>query len=147
MFKRTAETAVKKCYIRGVFRTHSILVMFKGLRIHCTILKTSNKTVWSNTFLISKNIYILKVYSLHYTLRKNTNVKKLSFGESKQYNKCPIFSFVSSNSSQFTFNSRFLYELKHEVRLSKSVCGIFHFRFCFIFIKVYFFVQQNIWTL
>ena len=27
----------------------------------------------------------------------------------------------------FTFNFRFLYELKHKVRLSKAVYGIFHF--------------------
>ena len=47
----------------------------------------------------------------------------------------------------FTFNLRFLYELKHKVRLSKTVCGIFHFRFRFVFIKVYIFVQQNAWTL
>ena len=36
----------------------------------------------------------------------------------------------------FTFNWRFLYELKHNVRLSKTVCGIFHFRFRFFFIQV-----------
>ena len=36
------------------------------------------------------------------------------------------------------FNLRFLYELKQKVRLSKTVCGIFHFRFRFVFIKVYF---------
>ena len=47
----------------------------------------------------------------------------------------------------FTFNLRFLYELKLKVRLSKTVCEIFHFRFRFVFIKVYFFVQQNAWTL
>ena len=47
----------------------------------------------------------------------------------------------------FTFNLRFLYELKHKVRLSKIVCGIFHFRFRFVFIKVYIFVQQNAWAL
>ena len=29
----------------------------------------------------------------------------------------------------FTFNLRFLYELKHKIRLSKTVCEIFHFRF------------------
>ena len=46
----------------------------------------------------------------------------------------------------FTFNLRFLYELKHKVRLSKTVCGIFHFRFHPVFIKVYVFVQQNAWT-
>ena len=47
----------------------------------------------------------------------------------------------------FTFNLRFLYELKPKVRLSKTICGIFHFRFCFVFIKNYIFVQQNSSTL
>ena len=47
----------------------------------------------------------------------------------------------------FTFNLRFLYELEHNVRLSKTVCGVFHFQFCFVFIKVYILVQQNAWTL
>ena len=47
----------------------------------------------------------------------------------------------------FTFNLRFLYELKLKVRLSKNISGIFHFRFRFAFIKVYIFVQQNAWTL
>ena len=43
------------------------------------------------------------------------------------------------------FNLRFLYELKHKVCLSEPVRGIFHFRFPFVFIKVYIFVQQNAW--
>ena len=47
----------------------------------------------------------------------------------------------------FTFHLRFLYELKHKFRLSKTVWGIFHFQFRFVFIKVYIFVQQNAWTL
>ena len=47
----------------------------------------------------------------------------------------------------FTFNSQFLYGLKHKVHPSKSACGIFHFRFCLVFIKVYIFVQQKTWTL
>ena len=46
----------------------------------------------------------------------------------------------------FTFNSRFLYELKHKLRLSKTVCVIFHFPFRLIFIKVYVFVQQKVGT-
>ena len=44
------------------------------------------------------------------------------------------------------FNLRFLYQLKHKVRLSKTVCEIFHFRFRFVFIKAYIFVQQKAWT-
>ena len=47
----------------------------------------------------------------------------------------------------FTFNLRVLYDLKHKVRLSKTACGTFYFRFRFVFIKVYIFVQQNAWTL
>ena len=43
----------------------------------------------------------------------------------------------------FTFNLRFLYEMKYKVRLSKSFCGIFHFRFRFFFIKVYKKCQQK----
>ena len=37
---------------------------------------------------------------------------------------------LNSNCS-FTFNLRFLYELKHKVCLSKTVCEISHFRFPF----------------
>ena len=44
----------------------------------------------------------------------------------------------------FTFKTRFLYELKHKSRLSKTACGIFHFRFRFVFIKVYILVQQKL---
>ena len=47
----------------------------------------------------------------------------------------------------FAFNVRFLYVLKHKVHLSKTVCAIFHFRFCLVFIKVCIFVQQNASTL
>ena len=47
----------------------------------------------------------------------------------------------------FTFNLRFLNELRHKVHLSKSVRGIFQFRFRFVFIKVYMSVQQNTWVL
>ena len=63
--------------------------------------------------------------------------------------KMPSFFFhkLQLITSQFTFNLQFLYELKHKVRLSKTVCGIFHFQFNFVFIKVYIFVQQNAWTL
>ena len=47
----------------------------------------------------------------------------------------------------FTFDSRFLYELQHIIRLSKRVCWIFRFRNRLDFIKVYVFVQQKAWTL
>ena len=43
----------------------------------------------------------------------------------------------------FYSNLQFLYELKEKVCLSKTLCGISHFRFRFAFIKDYIFVQQN----
>ena len=46
----------------------------------------------------------------------------------------------------FTISLRYLYDLKHKVRLSKTVCAIFLLRFRFAFFKVYIFVQQNTWT-
>ena len=52
----------------------------------------------------------------------------------------PSFFFFFFLTHSFTFNLRLLYELKHKVRSSKTVGGIFHFRVRFFFIKVYIFV-------
>ena len=62
--------------------------------------------------------------------------------------KCHLLFFLSRAQihHSFTFNLRFLYELKHKFRRSKTVYGIFHFRCPFVFIKVYIFVQQNAWA-
>ena len=52
------------------------------------------------------------------------------------------FLWPSPTYHSFTFDLRFLYELKHKVRLSKTVYRIFHFRFRFVFIKILFFVNK-----
>ena len=45
-----------------------------------------------------------------------------------------LFLSRAPNHHSFTFHLRFLYKLKHKVHLSKTVCGIFDFRFStFIF--------------
>ena len=56
-----------------------------------TILKTSKKIYEIMFFLICQSMHILKVYSIHYTLRKNTNVKNFSFEQSKRYKNAHIF--------------------------------------------------------
>ena len=74
------------------------------------------------------------------------------------FNKCPsdkingtkndlFFLSRASTHHSFTFSLRFLCELKHKVRLSKSICKIFHFRFPFVSIKVCIFVQRKAWIL
>ena len=57
--------------------------------------------------------------------------------------------FLSQGPTHYscTFNMQFLYEQKYKIRLSKTVCGIFYFRFRFVFIKVNIFVEQKVWTL
>ena len=57
------------------------------------------------------------------------------------------FSFRELTLISFIFYSWFLSEPRHKLHLSKSVCGIFHFRFRFVFIKAWFFVQQKARTL
>ena len=97
-------------------------------------------------FLICKSICILKLYSIHFILRKKSNAKKLSFVQNK-HKKWTLFSYecIFKNAfpthHSFTFHLRFLHELTHKVLLSKNLCGIFHLNFWFAFIKVYIFVQ------
>ena len=117
------------------------------LRIHwrlSTILETSNKGMWSNVFWYVKVCIFWNCiqYTIHWD---KTNIKK--FGQNKRHKKCRHFSFASSNSSDFTFILRFLYELKHKVGLSNHLSGISHFWFNFVTIKGYIFGQQNAWTL
>ena len=71
----------------------------------------------------------------------NKNVKKILFGQNVTKNALFFLSRAPAHHS-FTFNLQFLSELKHKVCLSKTVFGIFHFRFL-VFIKVYIFVQEN----
>ena len=72
---------------------------------------------------------------------KTQILKKISFGQNKK--NAPFFLSRAPTHQSFTFNLRFLYELRHKARLFKTVRGIFHFRFRLVFIKVYIFVQQN----
>ena len=72
-----------------------------------------------------------KLYSIHYTLRYNKILKKLP-SDKINGRKNTLF-FLRQLITRF-LNLRSLNELKHKVRLSKTVCGIFHFWFRFVFI-------------
>ena len=112
---------------------------FNSLRIYwrlSTISKTSRKVY---------KVYILKVYLIQFTLRKNTHVKKFPLNKINGAKEVLFFLSQAPNHHSFTFDLQFLDELKHKISLSNIVCGIFHFRFCFIFIEIYIF-QQNTWS-
>ena len=118
------------------------------LRIHwrlSTILKTSKSSVWSNAFWCVKVCIFWKFirYTIH---REKTQMLKRFISDKINGTKNAFF-FLSRAHHSFTFNLQFLYELKRKFHLSKSVCGILHFRFRFVFTRVYIFVQQNAWTL
>ena len=66
--------------------------------------KNKQQSVWSNFFWYVKVSILWKcIQCTINSLRQNTNIKKIPFGQNKWYKKCPLFSFVSSNSSQFYF--------------------------------------------
>ena len=125
-------------------------LFINSLRIHCsfsTILKTNNKSVWSYVFWYVK-VYVFWKF-IQYTIHgdKTQILKKFPSDKINSTKNALIFLSRAPTLHSFTFNLRFLNELKHKIRLSETVCGIFHFRFRFVFVKVYIFVQQNAWTL
>ena len=85
-------------------------------------------------------MYMLKGCSIHYVLRQST--KKFTSDKINGAENALFFSQAPTHHT-FTFYLRFLYEMKRKVRLCKTVYGISHFRFRFVFIKVFIFVQQN----
>ena len=126
-----------------------------------TILKTSIESVWSNAFsyvpvcIFSKCESVYTIPWIHstvyiqYTIHwdKTQILKNLSSDKINGTKNILFFLLRAPVHHSFTFNLRFSHELKHKVRLSKTVCGIFYFWFHFAFIKVYISVQQNAWTL
>ena len=81
-------------------------------------------------------MYILNVYSMQYTFRWNTNVRKFPLDKiSSTKNPC-FFLLRAPTHHSCTLNLWFLYELKHKVRLSKTLCGVFHF-WIFLFSKIH----------
>ena len=96
-----------------------------------TILKTSNKGIWSDVFWYVKVCIFCKCiqYTIHWdkieTLKKN-------FGQTNSTKNALFFLLRAPTHHSFTFNLWFLYELKHKVRLSKTVWDFpFSIPFCF----------------
>ena len=112
-----------------------------------TILETSNKSVWSNAFWCVKVCIFWKCIQNTIDLDKTKIFKKFTSDKINGRKNALFFLWRAPTRHSFIFNLRFLYELKRKARLSKTVWGIFHFRSCFVFVKVYIFVQQNAWTL
>ena len=70
-------------------------------------------------------------------------LKKFSLDKIKDRKNALFFLSEAPTHHSFTFNLRFLYKLRYQVCFSKTVCGLFHIRFRFAFIRVYVFAHQN----
>ena len=114
-----------------------------------TILKTSNKSVWSNVFWYVK-VYIFRKF-IQYTINwdKTKLLKKIILGKANVTINALFFlsRTPTHHNHSFIFNLKFLYKLNHMENLSKTGYGIFHFQFLFVVIKLYIFVQQKAWIL
>ena len=131
------------------FTGHLRWLLLKLVRIHwrlSMILKASNKSVWSDVFRYVKACIFWKC--IQYTIRRDKTqmLKKIPLDKINSTKRALFFISRASTNHSFTFNVWFLYELKLKVRPSKTVCGIFHVRFPFVFVKVYIFLQENWWT-
>ena len=69
-----------------------------------------------------------------------TQLSKKICSDKIKNTKNALFFLSRAPTLSFTFNLRFLHELKHKVCLPNIVCGISHFQFRFIFIKDYIFI-------
>ena len=109
------------------------------LKIHLrllTTLKTSNNSVWRNVFWFIK-VYILWnfiQYNIHWD---KTCYKKIPLDNINVTKNALFFLSQGPTHQSFTFNLELLHEINRKVHLSKSVCGILHFLYRLVFIKVY----------
>ena len=89
--------AFLKCLMHFFFKDMTLRIYWRLSKI----LKTSNQSIWSNLFWYVKVCIFWKC--IQYTVHsdKTQMLKTMPFGQNKQYQKCPPFSFVSFNSSQF----------------------------------------------
>ena len=98
-------------------------------------------------FEMYRYVYSESVFNTLYIEIKHKCKKKFPSDKINGTKHALLFLSRAPAHHSFNFNLRFLYELKHKIRLFKTVCEIFDFRFRFVFIRVYIFVQQNAWTL
>ena len=116
-------------------------------RIHwrlSTILKRSNKSVWSNVFWYVKVFIFWKCiqYTIHWD--KTQILKKFPLDKINGTKNVLFFLSRAPTHHFLTFNLRFLHELKHKVRLSKTVCGTFHFRSVSFILKFIFLFKNSL---
>ena len=102
-----------------------------SLRTHwklSTIFKASKNMYKVMFFDMFKYIYSSSLFNTICIEIKHKYFKKFASDKVSATKNAPFFLSWAPTHHSFTFNLRFLHDFKHKVRLSNSVCGIFHFR-------------------
>ena len=132
----------------GKYERNRYAVKLPGfdLRIHWTlsaILKNKQKSMkWC--FLICKSMYILKAYSVHYTLRQNINFTNTP--SDKMVQKMHPFSFDELQLIKVLILICNFYMSWSTRFVSVKLCVGFSIFDSVSFLLVCIFVQQNAWT-
>ena len=93
--------------------------------------KNKQKNVWTNVFW-----YVRYIFNTLYIMMKQM-LKFFPLNKINGPKNAPFFLSRAPTRHSFTFDLRFSYELKHKVRISNTVCEIFHFRFRFYVIILF----------
>ena len=117
-------------------------ILFKDTLKAFDDFKNKQKSIWSNVFWYVKVCIYRKCIQFTIHWDKIWMLKKFPLCKISGTKNALSFISRAPTHHSFTFNLRFLYDLKHKVRLSRTVCKNFHFRFPFVFIKAYIFVQK-----
>ena len=155
IFHEISENILKILLKRRYLNLHNrkMVLIIKSLKKFKDTLKAFNDFKIKQESVRSNVFWYVRVYifwnCIIYTMQwdKIQMLKKFLLNKTNRTKNALFFLLRAPSHYSFAFNLRFLYELKHKVCLSKTVCGIFHFRFGFNLIKNYVFVQQNAWTL
>ena len=133
-------------------RTSAYIINWSNVILRSTLkvldnFKNKRKSVRNNAFWYVNVCIFWKC--IQYTIHWDITQMLIKFPSDKINGTKNVLFFLlrAPTYHRFSFSLQFLDELRHKVCLSKIVCGVFHFWFCFVFIKVYIFVQQNAWTL
>ena len=132
-----------KCFIQNKYDFHKSLDLF--LNIKDTLkafddFKCKQKTVWSTAFWDVKVCIFWNCIQYIIYWDKTQTLKKFPSEKINGTKNAPFFLSRALTHHSFTFDLRFLHELKHKVRHSKTVCRIVHFWFIFLFIYYFYFI-------
>ena len=119
-----------------------------AFRIHwwlSTVLKISNRSVWNNVFWYLK-VHICSENLFNSLCMEMQILLKIPYDKINVTKNALFFLSQPPTHHSFNFIWGFLCKLKHKSHLLENVCGVYHFKFHLVFIKVYFFVQQKAWT-